>query len=357
MRGAAVDLYAWPSDAVLTGMKPGQVVPVTLLAKAITDTAGGFMLRVPAARLKSAAATSGYVNLEIYSPFGGIWFFSYLAGALPARLSPSVTVRLGGRAKPPPCGLQAGGQPYHFSGFTLEHHRAPAWAVVGQGYIVRSKQTSGDTASFSYTTGSSHSQTSELGVGISGYGFDAGYNGAGTHASTATRAEGFPNSSGNAWFRTMFSTGQFRGVCYGNTGITVPRVKQHGKCPRTYLEAYVHKCLWMIQSTGWFGGASTVHPGQAPRTPSRYCAPYEKGSHFDGDFGTAVQWSSGFELGASLGVKGVDLKASFNGSAQTGYDADAVMDYHFGHAGYICGTNKPPAKAAILVQRGNKAQR
>jgi hypothetical protein len=50
----------------------------------------------------------------------------------------------------------------------------------------------------------------------------------------------------------------------------------------------------------------------------------------------------------------VNLTASFNGSAQTGYDTDAVMDYHFGHAGYLCGTNGSEATAAILVQRGNK---
>jgi hypothetical protein len=70
--------------------------------------------------------------------------------------------------------------------------------------------------------------------------------------------------------------------------------------------------------------------------------------------GTAVQWSSGFELGAALGVKGVNLKASFNGSAQTGYDANALMHFQFRRAGSICGTNKPPSEAAILVGRGNK---
>jgi hypothetical protein len=67
-----------------------------------------------------------------------------------------------------------------------------------------------------------------------------------------------------------------------------------------------------------------------------------------------VQWSSGFELGASLGLKGANGKVSFNGSAQTGYDTNAVVYYHFGHAGWLCGTNGSPATAAILVQRGNQ---
>jgi hypothetical protein len=51
----------------------------------------------------------------------------------------------------------------------------------------------------------------------------------------------------------------------------------------------------------------------------------------------------------------MNLKARFNSSAQTGYDTNAVMDYHFpSHAGLLCGTNGPSATAAILVQRGNK---
>ncbi len=32
MPGAAVDLYAWPSDAVLNALKPGQPVPTKMLA-------------------------------------------------------------------------------------------------------------------------------------------------------------------------------------------------------------------------------------------------------------------------------------------------------------------------------------
>jgi hypothetical protein len=111
----------------------------------------------------------------------------------------------------------------------------------------------------------------------------------------------------------------------------------------------------MVQSTGWFGGATTAHPKQAPSTPANNCAQYEKNSNFHGDFGTAVQWSSGFELGAALDIKGVNLKASFNGTAQTGYDTNAVMYFHFGHTGYMCGTNGSPASAALLVARGSKS--
>ena len=97
-----------------------------------------------------------------------------------------------------------------------------------------------------------------------------------------------------------------------------------------------------------------MYPRLAPRTPTGYCAPHEKNSFFDGDYGTAIRWSGGFDLGAALHIKGVNLKASFNGSAQTGYDANALMYFQFRHAGYLCGTNGSEATAAILVQRANK---
>jgi hypothetical protein len=110
----------------------------------------------------------------------------------------------------------------------------------------------------------------------------------------------------------------------------------------------------MIHSRGWFGGASTLHPKKAPHTPRRYCVFQQANSSFHGDFGSAVKWSSGFELGAALGIKGASLKAGFNGSAHTGYDANALMNFGFHQKGYLCGTNASPATAAILVGRASR---
>lgn len=358
MPGVAVDLYAWPSDAVLKALKPGELVPTTLLATASTNSAGGYTLRVPAARLKAAAVESGYANLEIFSSAAGMWFLPYQTGSRPS--SPA-TVNLGGKKGPPSCGLTPQHREYNFTGFHLERHRANAWAVVGQGYIVRKGKSGGDYVQFKYTEGSSHSQASTLGVGVSGYGVEAGYQHDGHNSSTAHRAAGFPNAHGSGWFRTLFSTGQFRGICYGPArDSNIPYQKQHGKCPHTITDKqgalhYVHKCFWLIRSTGWFGGTSIVAPAGVPHTPKRLCAPYLKGSDFGGDFGTAVEWSSGFDLGLALGLKGVNLKASFDGSAQTGYDKDAFMDYFFPrHGGYLCGTHGSNDTAPILVQAGER---
>ena len=59
--------------------------------------------------------------------------------------------------------------------------------------------------------------------------------------------------------------------------------------------------------------------------------------------------------GQSNGIEGVSLNASFTSSAQTGYDSNAQIAYTFTHAGYACGTNHDPPKAAIVVMRGTKS--
>jgi hypothetical protein len=353
MPGVKVSLYAWPRDAVLSAMKLGQAVPRTLLATATSSSAGRYTLQVPRAKLTAATAATGYANLEMDTA-AGIWFFSYQASQAAGPSPAPVTVNLRENTKLN-CGHYPDGTPYTFLGFSLEHTRAPAWAIVGQGYILKSRHTNGDWVNFKYTEGSSQSQDSALGVGLSGYGFDAGYTSAGTSQSTATRAEGYAREVGSSWFRTQFKTGQYRGMCAGSPGTNVHRVHQHGQCPRKVGQDPVHKCLWLIHSRGWFGGQTTLHPRQSPRTPGRFCAEHEKGASFSGDFGNAVQWSQGFELGAALHVKGVNLKASFNGSAHTGYDSNAVMTFKFHQHGYLCGTNGSESTAAILVQRSNKA--
>lgn len=56
---------------------------------------------------------------------------------------------------------------------------------------------------------------------------------------------------------------------------------------------------------------------------------------------------------ANVAIKAANLKARYSSSAQTGYDSNAYLYYHFEHAGYLCGTNKAPSRAAQLVRRQN----
>src|ERR1700691_3061414 len=64
---------------------------------------------------------------------------------------------------------------------------------------------------------------------------------------------------------------------------TVPHNKQRGKCPRIYKNKsggvfHVHKCVWMIKSTGWYPSATVVHPADIPST--RYCGIQGGGTAF-----------------------------------------------------------------------------
>ncbi len=236
MAGVAVDLYAWPSDAVLQAMKPGALAQTTLLGTATTSGTGKYMLRVPAAKLKAAAVESGYANLEVFSAVGGIWFLSYQASSLPSHPSAPVTVNLS-----PDVGVKCGkdslGRPYAFSGFVKLKQLKPAWATVGQGYINPVRKTKGDTIQFNYNQSSTKGQTSNLGLGISGYGIDAGYNTSGASTSTADQAVNYPMEPKSTWFRTEFNTALFRGECHGHSGDKVKQQKQH-----SFLPAQVRAC-------------------------------------------------------------------------------------------------------------------
>jgi hypothetical protein len=349
--GTAVDLYAWPSDAVLVAMKPGQLVLRKLLATATTNADGKYALMVPAATLEAAAVNSGYANLEIDSPGSGIWSFPYQTGMLPAETPATETVNLGGKKKKWPCGYMSNGQPYYVSGWSLVAQKKPAWAVVGQGYIAPQNKIRGDWVDFDYNVGSNQSQVSSLGIGISGYGVSAGYSTSGAKTSKGNFTEGYHKSLKNSWFMTEFNTAEYRAECYGIPNTPVPVKKQHGACPKMHDESYVHMCLWRVNSTTWFGGSHQQHPSYIPPTPARFCAPHDAGDHFNNDYGSAVEWSNGFTIGAAIGIKGVNLKADFGSTAHTGYDTDALMYFHFAHHSRLCGTNGSEASAAILVAR------
>ncbi len=225
---------------------------------------GSLALRPDRRKTRGAAAVeSGNANLEIFSAVGGTWFLPYQTDSLPAQTPAPAIVNLSSQSKGLSCGINPNGHPYGFTGFVKERDRPQALAVVGQAYIVHSSKTAGDFVGFNYAQGMNSSQSTTLGIAISGYGFDAGYNSAGTHSSTARASEGFPTQHENSLFRTYFSTAQFRGICYGPSGDTnIPFQHQHGQCPHNFSQHgetfYVHKCFWLIHDTGWSGG------GKAP---------------------------------------------------------------------------------------------
>ena len=326
--GVAVYLYAWPPDTVLQALKPGQAVPTKLLASTTTSSTGAYSLQVPQTALDAAAVNQGWANLEIDSVSGASWSFSYQTDPAAAEQVNLTT------ANPGICHTVTA-TPWMY---LRQLHKA--WAVVGQGYVVRGKHTRADYVSFTYKQG----QSSTLGLGVSAKGYDIGYSAAGTEKEWTTDVQGFPSRHHNAWFRTLFRVALYRQECVEDGG---HRRHQHGQCPKKDPNGgMVDYCIWKARSNGWAAGDSILFPRQAPKTPSFDCAPELKGSHFDRDHGVAVTWSQGFEMAVPDGI-------GFNGQAQTGYDTNGHMEFHFGTTGHLCGTNGLPPTAAQMVARGN----
>ena len=64
--GANVVLYAWPVSKVLSGLRPGQRVPVTRVGSAVTSASGSYVIRMRSlAALQPSAQRNGVVNLEV----------------------------------------------------------------------------------------------------------------------------------------------------------------------------------------------------------------------------------------------------------------------------------------------------
>ena len=88
---------------------------------------------------------------------------------------------------------------------------------------------------------------------------------------------------------------------------------------------------YQTKPTDYAGGAKSVRSG-APK--ASYCIYQQAGSTAHKKITAAFTFSLGFEIpaiGASL-------------SAQTGYDSEGEVTYHFIHQGNLCGTNAYPGQ-------------
>lgn len=63
--GAQVVLYEWPDSAVLSRLRPGQVVPWRVVASGVTDASGTYALGAAPSRLLALAAPDGMANREV----------------------------------------------------------------------------------------------------------------------------------------------------------------------------------------------------------------------------------------------------------------------------------------------------
>ena len=118
-----------------------------------------------------------------------------------------------------------------------------------------------------------------------------------------------------------------------------------------------HQSSALIHSTkSYYLGQPSVlrRIPSAPSTPAGFCLKHDGGDKFHTFNETAATWEHGFDIGGDVGIKGVDVKADFDPSTQTGYDANTELWFHFVKVGYLCGTNGYESDAAVLVARGTK---
>jgi len=311
----------------LQALHPGQEVPTTLLASATTSQTGSYTFTAPPAALKAAVVDQGWANLEVETVGGASWDFAYQTDQ-----AKTVTVNLNTTGLPTCPSGTATTSPWYFS-----KQLNKAWDVIGQGYVLQSSLTVGDFVNFDYE----RTQTSTLGIGASATAEGSGFHAAGTESESTSSGVGFPHKRDGVWFRTQFRVALYHQFCLGHQGHP-----QKGCPTRTPDGATdIIKCLFKVRSDGWSGGATILYPRTVPHTPSFDCNHYIKGAHFNTDYGKAVTWSQGFELSAAD-------KIGFNAQTETGYDVHGRTYFHFGHQGYLCGTNANDATAAQLVARG-----
>jgi hypothetical protein len=311
MAGESVEIHAWPDQAIVQALKPGQKVPWVLVGTATTRANGTYSTNIPLAKLMPEASY-GVVNLEADSA-AGMYSFpvvvsenggnSYLAGSHPVINLTSDS--------PADHGCK-GGWYYLYS---LGKH----WATVGQTYIL----TGSAKQKFVYKK----SQSTSLGFGISQTGGAGTYSEDDTYSWSVGSVTPWPwyGPHRSIWYRTKFKWGQYQ--C---------RVLDGGPFEPNYGE----------HVNGYAGGAQITKAKYTPYTPSRFCDYYVTGTEPEFDTSTAVEWTKKISIDAVYG----DAALGFDASEQTGYDTDGAVTYDMVTGHNICGWKDDPGGDPKVVE-------
>jgi hypothetical protein len=291
--GVKVLIHAWPDQAVVQALKPGQEVPWVLVGRARTDASGRYSVSLPLAKLMPEASY-GVVNLEADTSSAGDTFpvavtkntgNAYLAG------SRSV-VNLAGK----PHGLPLCG----FGNWNYTKSLGKHWATVGETYVPSNQAKQ----QFTYDRG----QSSTIGAGTSASGTNGSFADDGSYSWSSSLKEAWPTFGArrSVWYRTEFHFGEYR--C---------------STSRTYLQ----------HVNGYAGGAHIEKPTSVPHTPSRFCVGQMSGSTPSSNNSAAVTWTRSLGIHAGL---------DFHASVETGFDSSAEVTYTFTRTGSLCGWKDNP---------------
>ncbi len=297
MPGMTVEIHAWPDQAVIQALKPGQKVPWVLVGTATTGVDGTYSVSLPLAKLMPEASY-GVVNLEADTKTGLFGFPVVVAkNSGNAYLAGSDLV-----ANVPASGTGCGGAWNYIA--SLGKH----WETVGQTYV----PTSHATQHFTYKAG----QSSSLGWGISASGAPGTFTEQGTYSWSSSFRETWPTFGANrsVWYRTEFHWGEYECIGYH----IIPFDGQH--------------------VNGYAGGARVMTPSFVPNTPQRFCVFQMAGSSPQSNNSAAVTWTRKLALQAVEDDAGL----GFDASAETGYDSSALLTYKVSVGRNLCGWKGDP---------------
>ena len=320
--GVQVQLLAWPRSSVLRKLHDGQHVPTITLGSARTTASGHYTVSVPSLTALKSAADNGVVNLEVQAMNGGAFgSFSFsrrlqqptngfaLGKANPGTMAgpQAATIHLMGsqNAATPQQGAPCG--------WTQIKTFKPSWTKLESTFSTMSHTTE----NFTYTQGSS----SNLGVGVSSTGKKGSFTGEGSAAFSSTATQHFAPRGGKTG--VDYETEFIRAESGFHCATAGPATKKKKK---KYIS-------YRVQTVSYAGGTKGVK-AKAPK--ATWCVHYEKNSGYEKSTTSAFEFSTGY----TIPVLGLSL------SAQTGYDTDAKTNYHFGQAGYLCGTAAYPAQSS-----------
>ncbi|RJT96583.1 hypothetical protein D6T65_15735 [Arthrobacter frigidicola] len=189
---------------------------------------------------------------------------------------------------------------------------APSWVTVGQSFVA----TTGVTSDFGYNVGSN----SSLGIGVSASGAYGSWSRSGTTALSASVGVDYAPQGAYTYkrMRTQFQYARFLHTCSWN-GLETSRQYQ-------------------VRPVAFVSGASMVNHGGAPA--ANYCASFAAGSTFTKTSTSAINWSTGAELGSTIGV---------NLSSQTGYSSGAKAYFKFSSARRLCGSHGYPGGTPVFL--------
>lgn len=320
-----VVLYLWPSQATVAALRPGQTVPLSVLASQMTSS-GSYALSVDPAALR--VTMGSVVNMQVVaSANGGMDSYSFSrqlaadhAGGLvlaalfgpPRMASQTANLRVprcgsGNHRHYCACPFPPGGVPDHM---VFKKNLGEKSVIVGALF----SRVRGITAKFSYE----ESQSSSLGVGISAGDSFANFSQRGTFSVSSSSGVNFPNFHGHTahLYKTEFRYGKYRWRC---------DITQNGVTKQIWG-------AWQVQANDFGGGATTPKLHKSP--DAKFCVFQEAHSTFHKSTSAAYEFTKGASLSDNIGI---DL------SAQTGYDHRARLAYTVGNTGrQICGLKGPP---------------